>query len=282
MTDRLGQHAVVVGGSMAGLMTARVLADYFDRVTVFERDQIEDRPAIHKSIPQGNHVHALLLGGQQVMSDLFPGFIEELKSSGAVPYKIGRDLVWYGPGGKRYSASGSLREPRDLGLGSHALSRGLLEHLIMRRSAALANVKIETGLAIEGLVHDKAQVRGVRCALAAGSQPVEADLVVDAGGRSARAPRWLAQMGMPTPAETTIGVDFAYTSTKFRKTDLHLEPLTFVGGLPPSTRGGGVFEIEDDIWHVSLAGRFGDYPPTDEEGFLPSRRRCPTRYSTKP
>src|SRR5271168_3661345 len=107
MSDRLGHHAVVVGGSMAGLMTARVLADHFDRVTVYERDQIEDRPAIHKSIPQGNHVHALLLGGQRVMSALFPGFTEELKASGAVPYTIGLDAVWYGPGGKGYSASGS-------------------------------------------------------------------------------------------------------------------------------------------------------------------------------
>lgn len=267
MSDRLGHHAVVVGGSMAGLMTARVLADHFDRVTVYERDQIEDRPAIHKSIPQGNHVHALLLGGQRVMAALFPGFTEELKASGAVPYTIGLDLVWYGPDGKAYSATGSVTEPRDFGFGSHALSRGLLEHLIRRRTSALANVKIETSLAVEGLVHDKGQVRGVRTR-DAGSPPVEADLVVDAGGRTSHAPRWLAQMGLATPAETAIGVDFAYTSTRFRKTDSHLEPLVFVGGPPPTTRGGAIFEIEDDTWHVALAGRFGDYPPTDEAGFL--------------
>jgi len=85
MTDRLGHHAIVVGGSVAGLMTARVLADYFDRVTVFERDQIENRPAIHKSIPQGNHVYGLLLSGQRVMSAFYPGFSEELRRLGAVP-----------------------------------------------------------------------------------------------------------------------------------------------------------------------------------------------------
>src|SRR5271168_2763699 len=95
MSDRLGHHAVVVGGSMAGLMTARVLADYFDRVTVFERDQIENRPAIHKSIPQGNHVHTLLLGGQQVMASLFPGFTDDLKRGGAVPTRAGiYRLLW--------------------------------------------------------------------------------------------------------------------------------------------------------------------------------------------
>jgi glycine/D-amino acid oxidase-like deaminating enzyme len=80
MTERLGQHAVVIGGSIAGLMTARVLADYFEQVTILERDEIEDRPVIHKSIPQGNHLHGLLQGGQQVLASLYPGFTEALRS----------------------------------------------------------------------------------------------------------------------------------------------------------------------------------------------------------
>ncbi len=61
MVNNLGQHAVVIGGSLAGLMTARVLADHFDQVTVLEKDHIEDQPEVHRSIPQGNHLHALLL-----------------------------------------------------------------------------------------------------------------------------------------------------------------------------------------------------------------------------
>ena len=31
-------HAVVIGGSIAGLLAARVLADHFDKVTIVERD----------------------------------------------------------------------------------------------------------------------------------------------------------------------------------------------------------------------------------------------------
>ena len=50
---------------MAGLVAARVLADYFDTVIVLERDHIEAVPALHKSIPQGNHLHLLLSGGQR-------------------------------------------------------------------------------------------------------------------------------------------------------------------------------------------------------------------------
>jgi flavin-dependent dehydrogenase len=273
MTDRLGKHAIVVGGSIAGLMTARVLADYFDRVTVFERDQIEDRPAIHKSIPQGNHVHTLLLGGQRVMASFFPGFTDDLKRAGAVPGRAGIDIVFYGPQGKAYTGTGSVREPRDLGFEFLTLSRGLLEHLLRQRTNALAHVTIEKSTAVEGLLHDQRQVRGVRAA----SGTLEADLVVDAGGRSSHAPRWLAEMGMPTPEETTIGVDFAYTSTKYRKRAASaLEPLVLVGAPPPNTRGGGLFAIENDTWHVSLGGRFGDYPPTNEAGFLAFAKALPS------
>ncbi len=279
MTSSLGHHAVVIGGSLAGLMSAAVLADYFDRVTVFERDQIEDRPVLHKSVPQGNHIHALLLSGQHVMSLLYPGFTEELKRLGAVRFRPGIDIAFYGPHGKGYNGTGSVKEPRDLGLEGHIMSRGLLEYHVRRRTVALANVKLETDAAIEGLVHDGGRVRGVRRRRATAAESVEADLILDAGGRGSHASRWLLEMGVPAPEETTIGVDFAYTSTKYRKPDLdhESEPLLLVGGPPPEyKRAAGLFEIEDRTWHVSLAGRFGDYPPTDEAGFLAFAKALPS------
>ena len=77
----LGQNAVVIGGSLAGLMTGRVLADYFESVTVLDRDHIESGLPLHKSIPHGNHIHGLLLGGQQVMASLYPNFLAKLDFS---------------------------------------------------------------------------------------------------------------------------------------------------------------------------------------------------------
>jgi hypothetical protein len=46
MGGKLGQHAVVVGASIAGLLAARVLSAHFDGVTALEQDVLEDRPAI--------------------------------------------------------------------------------------------------------------------------------------------------------------------------------------------------------------------------------------------
>lgn len=57
---RSGEHAVVIGGSMAGLLTTRVLSDHFDRVTIFEADTPPEQAVPRKGVPQGNHVHGLL------------------------------------------------------------------------------------------------------------------------------------------------------------------------------------------------------------------------------
>jgi 2-polyprenyl-6-methoxyphenol hydroxylase-like FAD-dependent oxidoreductase len=278
MAERLGGHAIVVGGSIAGLMTARVLSDHFDRVTIFERDQLEDAPVIHKSTPQGNHVHALLFGGELIMDSLYPGFSVELGRRGAVPVRSGCDVVWYRPEGKAYSLTGSVLEPRDLGYVGHVMSRGLLEYTLRQRTVALPNLRLERRV-VSGLTSSTARVTGVKLEDGAGAPQCDADLVVDAGGRGSRGPRWLSEMGFAVPEETTIGVDFAYTSAKFKKpTSANgYEPIILVGGPPPKhVRGAGLFEIENKIWHVSLAGRFGDYPPTDQAGFIEFARELPS------
>src|SRR5262245_32919792 len=42
MHTRDNQHAVVIGGSMAGMLTARALAEHFDQVTIIERDELPE------------------------------------------------------------------------------------------------------------------------------------------------------------------------------------------------------------------------------------------------
>jgi 2-polyprenyl-6-methoxyphenol hydroxylase-like FAD-dependent oxidoreductase len=193
----LGERAIVIGGSMAGLMTARVLSDFFDEVTVLERDQIEDRPANHKSVPQGNHLHALLLGGLQIMSTLYPDFTNKLHRLGAVRLRPGKDGAIVFPNGKVYGFGSAVREPRDLGFDIYCQSRGLLEHCVRQCTLASANVKYRTGCAVDGLIWDNERVQGVRFAHDGTSNSLSADLIVDAGGRGSRAPRWLTEQGFP-------------------------------------------------------------------------------------
>jgi 2-polyprenyl-6-methoxyphenol hydroxylase-like FAD-dependent oxidoreductase len=280
MPDRLGQHAVVIGGSIAGLIAARVLADYFEQVTVFDRDHIEAQPAVHKSVPQGNHLHALMLGGEQVLSSLYPGFTDRLQKLGAVRFRFGKEAAFFFPGGRAYTPTGSVREPRDLGIDGYSQSRGLLEYCVRQCTLELANLKFQCDTAVQGLIYENGQVRGVRLNREGGGETVAADLVVDAGGRGSRAPRWLGELGFQTPEESSIGCDFAYTSAKFRMPANYDAPekVMLFGGPPPKfTSAAGIGQIEHDTWMVSLAGRFGQYPPSDEDGFFAFAKSLPTR-----
>jgi 2-polyprenyl-6-methoxyphenol hydroxylase-like FAD-dependent oxidoreductase len=279
MANHLGQHAVVIGGSMAGLMTARVLAPYFETVTVVERDHIDEHPALHKSIPQGNHLHALLLGGQQMMATLYPEFLARLEKLGSVRCRAGEQFVVYLPSGKAYTFSGSVREPRDLGIDTYCQSRGLLEYCVRQCTLENTNIRFWSDCVVDGLLSRESSVEGVRCRNDGGSDNVSADLVIDAGGRGSHAPRWLVDLGFEVPSETTIGVDFAYSSTKFRIPDDYdrCERLIVVTGPAPHFPNAGIMEIiEGDTWHLTLAGRFGNYPPRDGDGFFGYVKALPT------
>jgi 2-polyprenyl-6-methoxyphenol hydroxylase-like FAD-dependent oxidoreductase len=257
----------VVGASIAGLMTARVLSEYFDQVVAIDRDDIEDRPVVHKSVPQGHHLHAFLQGGLNVVSSLYPSITEELRRLGATRIAMGRNAVWYTPNGKAYNFTGSVRTPFDSRLEGYCASRGLLEFAIRRRTAAISNIHFEYGTAVTELICRDATVVGVRCV---DSRSIEADLVVDATGRAYRARQWLAAIGFSPPEETEIGLDTAYSTANFRRPESYSgEPLIFITGLAPHfTRRGYVITIENGTLLVSLIGRFGDFPPTDKEGFI--------------
>jgi 2-polyprenyl-6-methoxyphenol hydroxylase-like FAD-dependent oxidoreductase len=271
MGHHLGQHAVVIGGSIAGLMTARVLADRFDAVTVLERDRVDDRPALHQSIPQGSHLHGLLLGGQQVMASLYPGFVDKLAKLGAVRCRAGTEVAFYLPTGKAFSMTGTVQETRDLGFDITCQSRELLEYCVRRGTLQQANVAFAGGSTVCGLLHADGRVRGVRYTQAGGTHCLTADLVVGAGGRRSQAPSWLTALGYPAPEVTTIGVDIGYASAKFRVPETYDEPerlLGFIGSPPDFPNGAILAAIEQRTWHLTLVGRFGDYPPHEAGGFL--------------
>lgn len=93
---------------------------------------------------------------------------------------------------------------------------------------------------------------------------------MDTGGRGSHAPRWLKELAFTPPEETSIGVDFAYASAKYRiRNYSELERLLFVFAPRPNyPKVGALEEIEGNVFHLTMSGRFGDYPPADERGFL--------------
>src|SRR5262245_21922323 len=106
MGDR--RHAVVLGGSMAGLGVARALANHFDRVTLVERDELGAHTSSRKGVPQGQHAHGLLPSGYQILADYFPGLMDDLVAEGAVRGDLTGDFLWYQYGGWKLRADSGL------------------------------------------------------------------------------------------------------------------------------------------------------------------------------
>src|SRR5678815_3954087 len=123
---RLAKQAVVIGASMAGLAAASALADFFEQVTVLERDLLPTEPTARAGTPQARHIHVFLAGGLQAVEKLFPGFKDDLLRAGSVPLRSGLDVLFERPSIENFPK-------RDLGMTTCALSRPLLEFTLRQR-----------------------------------------------------------------------------------------------------------------------------------------------------
>ena len=265
-----GERAVVLGGSMAGLLAARVLSDFYRTVTVVERDVLPPTPEQRPGVPQGRHVHGLLSSGSQVLEELFPGLLADLVARGANVLEGGLSSACVRFGGHELNRSGSFADPR--ALVTYLASRPLLEATVRNRVQARANVTIlEFHNAVELMATRPERVTGVLVVNRSdGTETVlPADLVVDASGRGARTPAFLERLGYGRPPEQRIAVRVAYASQLLRvPTDTLTEKLILVGALPERQTGGALFACENDTWMVTLAGMAGREPPADPVGML--------------
>jgi len=66
------EKAIVIGGSIAGLLAARVLSDHFEEVVLLEKDNFTDDGKARNGAPQANHVHILLVKGKEILQEFFP------------------------------------------------------------------------------------------------------------------------------------------------------------------------------------------------------------------
>ena len=269
--QKLGKTAVVIGSGMAGLVAARTLADYYTQVLVLERDTLSASAEPRKGVPQARHAHALLAGGQQTLEKLFPGLRQHLVHRGAV-----RGY------GRFFSGGGYHCQIRN-GLQGLFVSRPFLESEVRARLLTFPNVRVVENCDVLGLVanEDRTRVTGVRamCRLTASVEDlIPADLVVDASGRGSRTPAWLETLGYTKPDVELVEVHMGYATRLYRRQPEHLDGDLYVNvaPTPENRRACGMFAQEHARWIVTLAGYCGDYPPTDEHGFLAFARSLPT------
>jgi len=265
-TRRLFGTACVLGGGLAGLVAARVLADHADRVVIIEPDS-QDAGAngeARPGVPQGYQVHVLLPGGRAQLERFFPGIVAQAVEEGAglhAPNLVSSYL----------DEVEQITTPNARFVSS---SRPFLESQVRRRTVALPNVDFVTGR-VTGLDYARGAVDAVRYTTSSGAAVENADFVVDATGRSSRLSDWLEQGGWPRPELERLQVDVRYLSARFKRSDDWTGPQNGICRYSPffdskGLAGAAVNGIENQQWTVMLA-HFG--APSGE--FLARCRELP-------
>ncbi|MBE1487558.1 FAD-dependent oxidoreductase [Plantactinospora soyae] len=275
---QVGERAVVLGGSIAGLFAGQVLAEAYREVVVVDRDRLFGVTGTRRATPQAFHAHALLARGQRAIEELFPGITEESRAAGVPTGDVGADLRWV--------INGQRLPKIRTGLVCLAIPRTALEQHVRKRVRALPNVTFLEGRDVEELVttRDRGRVTGVRILHQrdGSSEVLPADLVVDATGRGSRLPVWLAELGYQPPAEEQIKIRLSYTTRHYRLPPGALgTDLAYIVAQTPSHPRGAVFAREralpngGDRYVLSLNAHLGDHAPTEPDGFLAYARTVP-------
>ncbi|QDN54261.1 hypothetical protein [Streptomyces sp. S1D4-20] len=265
------RRAVVLGGSIAGLLAARVLSDHADEVLVLERDDIAPSGIFgsgqgpRPGVKQGAQMHALLDGGRRKIDQWLPNFAADLIADGAALADTGRDLHTYVGGRRKVLVDG---------VEMISATRPFLEAHLRRRVLSLGNLHLVHGR-VCGLAFEGGRVSGVRYTGtftdARDEVVLDADLVVDATGRRSRIGDWLKEGGWPEPETRSMRVDLGYTTALFRRPEgghdttlAQSLSTTPDGRLRLSTLG----RVEGDRWIVLMAGYADDRPGRGSDEFL--------------
>jgi 2-polyprenyl-6-methoxyphenol hydroxylase-like FAD-dependent oxidoreductase len=141
----IGKNAVVIGAGMSGLPTAQVLAEYFETVTIVERDVPPANGEARPGTPQARQPHILLGGGQRALNELFPDFTQDLIDAGGVEFRLDLDMLVEGWTGI-------------------SMSRPLIESVIRRRTLQHPRITLKPGRRAAEIVAlaDGTKVTGVR------------------------------------------------------------------------------------------------------------------------
>lgn len=265
-----GDHAIVIGGSIAGMAAARALSGFFDQVTIVERDALpfslerpKQVPLTRRGVPQGSHLHGVLYAARTTFDELYDAFTDEMLAVPVPFFDMCRHQALLLPEGWIARAPGDFRVT--------FATRWTTEWVIQKLTRQVANIGFAVGQVV-GLraSSDRTRVTGVTALGDSGEFTLDADLVIDASGRGSRAPKWIEDLGYAPPIETTVRSFLGYATTY-----CHLPDDAWPGDLrsitappiPGFTRGGSINPQEDGIVGVIAVGQAHDYPPRDREGF---------------
>lgn len=268
-----GESAIVIGGSVVGMMAAGVLSEHFDQVTVFDADQLLPGQNNRRGVPQSHHLHGLYRVGISRLDEIFGDFTGAMRDNGAAYIDPARETAWFFPEGW------TRRSPSDL-RGLQA-SRWTIENVIRDLARGIENITFRHGR-ITGLAARSRRIVGVRVhdESSGTEQVVEGDLVIDCSGRGSRAPQWLEDAGFVPPEDSIVEPFLGYATVHCEIPEDAWPGDMRVIAAPPfpgtPTRGGYIVPEEGGLVGIMAVGTAKDYPPADQEGFTEFLRTART------
>ncbi|OBB91651.1 NAD(P)/FAD-dependent oxidoreductase [Mycobacterium sp. 852002-40037_SCH5390672] len=281
-TATVRDHAVVIGGSIAGLCAARVLSDSYSRVTVYERDELPAAPASRATVPQDRHLHMLMARGAMEFEDLFPGLLDDMVAAGVPKLENRPDCIHLGAAGHVLGTGHTLRDE----FTAYVPSRPHLEWQLRKRVHDIDNVTVARRSVAEARF-DRARQRVTGVLLdpadteSNDQEFVAANLVVDAAGRGTRLPVWLTQWGFQRPVEQEMDIGIHYATQQFRIPDgLIAEKVVVAGASHDQSLGLGMLCYEDGTWVLTTFGVANAKPPKTFPDMLElARRLLPAHFN---
>ncbi len=251
--------ALVIGAGTTGLLAAAAMSRHFAQVTVLERDQLPDTPRWRKGSPQSPHVHVLLKRGADIMRTYLPGALEDIQRDGGHRIDMSLDTDWF------YAGGWKARLPS--GIAMHSQSKGLLEFTLRKHLLREARVTLRDCAEIDAFVVADRRICGVELI---GGERIDADLIVDAGGRNSRTSARLEAAGFAKVETSEVEVDVGYATALIELPDVPRPwKSLLVHPKYPDTRLGVLLPIEGTgRWLATLVGWRGDHPPADVDGFM--------------
>jgi flavin-dependent dehydrogenase len=257
---------VIIGGSIAGLITSLALARDGHKVTILEKDStpMPGTPAEafelwkRQGAPQLMHSHAFLGRMHNMIRDREPDFLKKLLEHGAAELNF------------RDSASRLFDNPEfipsDDDITLLACSRVTFEWVFRQHVLEKGLVEYWDGIEVVGLMAKKGngtpQVTGVHFSdHGKAAEEFSGDLIVDSSGRRTKLGEWLEAIGCNKLEAVSSACGIFYSSRFYRLLDGAKRPNDdgFVGGDLGYVKFG-IFPAEGDTFSITLSGAPDDEP----------------------
>lgn len=257
--ERGRERIIVIGAGIAGLGSALALARAGRSVTVIDRDppppegdpdRIFDIWA-RKGVSQLRHSHAFLARLTEMLRTRHPALLDALMKAGARPITF-EDHV-------PPPLKAAYRPQKgDEVLTILTCRRTTLEYVMRTYAAAQPGVVFRDATLVRAPILDRSgpipRLVGIEVEGAQGRERLDADIVIDAGGRNSLMVDWLAEAGI-TPEVEMANAGILYYTRHYRLKAGEGEPPR--GGAPGAGDLGyikfGVFPADHGCFSITLA-----------------------------